>query len=184
MASRASSETAAPSGPARIPELPGLGTTWYARGPRYWLRRTVNILFLSALMAFFCYIALVLYSGAPRTYLPPGARRIWDIAQVVASCGTIVWGWVSQRRKLRRLLQDPPAPDAVRAVKRDESRRAVYWSRAGLIPLLLAAPVLPPIVAWCVGAMAALLAVRESPSEVGARRWLEGQKGRGGTSRG
>ncbi|WKE68808.1 MULTISPECIES: hypothetical protein [unclassified Streptomyces] len=184
MASRASSEAAASSVPARIPELPGLGTTWYARGPRYWLRRTVNALFLLVVLAFFCYIALVLYSGAPRTCLPHDARRAWDIAQIVASCATIVWGWVSQRRKLRRQLQDPPTPHAVRAVRRTESRRAVYWSRAGLIPLLLAAPVLPPIVAWCVGAMAALLAVRESPSEVGARRWLEAQKGRGGTSRG
>ncbi|OIK23810.1 hypothetical protein [Streptomyces malaysiense] len=173
MASRASSEATASSAPARIPALPGLGTTWYARGPRYWLRRTVNALFLLVVLAFFCYIALVLYSGAPRTYLPPGARRVWDIVQIVASCVTIGWGWVSQRRKLRRLLQDPPAPGAVRALRRAESRRAVYWSRAGLIPLLLAAPVLPPIVAWCVGAMTALVAVRESPSEVGARRWLE-----------
>ncbi|MFY4718863.1 hypothetical protein [Streptomyces sp. LaBMicrA B280] len=183
MASKASSEAAASPAPVRIPELPGLGTTWYARGPRYWLRRTVNTLFLFLVFAFLCYIALVLYSGAPRTYLPLRARRVWDIVQIVASCVTLVWGWVSQRRKLRRLLQDPPAPGAVRAVRQAESRRAVYWSRAGLIPLLLASPILPPIVAWCVGAMTALLAVRESPSEVGARRWLEEQKGRSGTSR-
>ncbi|MET9174376.1 hypothetical protein ABZ599_01860 [Streptomyces misionensis] len=173
MASRASSEAAASSAPVRIPSLPGLGTTWYARGPRYWLRRTANALLWLVVMAFFCSFALAMYSGVPRTYLPPRARHIWDIVQIAASCVTVVWGWVSQRRRLRRLFQDPPAPDEVRVGRRAESRRAVYWSRAGLIPLLIAAPVLPPIVAWCVGAVAALFAVRESPSEVGARRWVE-----------
>ncbi|SED89692.1 hypothetical protein SAMN04490357_6233 [Streptomyces misionensis] len=165
-----------------VPSLPGLGTTWYERGPRYWLRRTVNALFLLTVLALFGCLALKLYSGAPRTFMPPRVRRVWDAVQIVASCVTFVWGWVGQRRKLRRQLVDPPAPDAFRAAKRAEGSRAVYWSRAGLVPLLLATPILPPIVAWCVGWSAAVLTVREYPGEVGARRRLEARTGRSGTS--
>ena len=164
----------------QIPSLPGLGTTWYARGARYWLRRASGALLWLAVLAFLCYIALRMYSGAPRTYLPPSVRRVWDAVQILASCVTVVWGWVSQRRKLRRQLVDPPAPDALRAARRAETRRAVYWSRAGLIPLLLAAPILPPIVAWCVGWCTAAFTVREHPSEVGARRWIEAHNGQTG----
>ncbi|OIJ97564.1 hypothetical protein BIV25_15165 [Streptomyces sp. MUSC 14] len=156
-----------------IPSLPGLGTTWYRRGPRYWLRRTFSALLLLTALAFFCYIALRLYLGAPRSDMPPGMRRVWDVTQVIASCAAIVWGWVKARRDLRRQLLDPPLPDAFRAARRAGAPRARNWSRAGLIPLLLAAPVLPPLAAWCVGWFAASLTVRHYPSEVGARRWLE-----------
>lgn len=40
--------------PLGIPSLPRLGTTWYARGPRYWLRRVwsaFGLLVVAALMA-------------------------------------------------------------------------------------------------------------------------------------
>ncbi|MFI2203168.1 hypothetical protein ACH47Z_20750 [Streptomyces sp. NPDC020192] len=168
--------------PTDIPSLQGLGTTWYRRGPRYWLRRTFSALFLLTVLAFFCSIALRLYLGAPRSDLPPGPRRIWDMAQVIASCVTLALGWVKQRRDLRRQLLDPPTPDGFRAAKRREAGRARYWSRAGLVLLLLAAPVLPAFAAWCVGWFLASLTVREYPSEVGARRWLEVHNGQSGTS--
>lgn len=61
-----------------IPALPGLGTTWYERGTRYWLRRASGALLWFVVMAFFCYIALVLY-GSFRTSL----RR-----RPCAPCGT------------------------------------------------------------------------------------------------
>ncbi|MFB8182219.1 hypothetical protein ACFC8N_40700 [Streptomyces sp. NPDC055966] len=163
--------------PTDIPSLPGLGTTWYERGPRYWLRRTFSALFLLTVLAFFCYVALRLYLGAPRSDMPPGLRRVWDVTQVAGSCVTLVQGWVKQRRDLRRQLLDPPMPDTFRAAKQAESGRARNWSRAGLVPLLLAAPILPAIAAWCVGWFAATLTVRVHPSEVGARRWLEEHEG-------
>ena len=72
MASKASSKTLGAGTPARIPALPGLGTTWYERGTRYWLRRASGALLWFVVMAFFCYIALVLY-GSFRTSLPSTA---------------------------------------------------------------------------------------------------------------
>ncbi|MFI9804682.1 hypothetical protein ACIHEJ_10005 [Streptomyces sp. NPDC052301] len=168
--------------PVEIPSLQGLGTTWYRRGPRYWVRRSLSALFLLTVLAFFCYIALTLYLGVPRSDLPPGVRRVWDAVQTGASCVTLVQGWVRQRRDHRGRLLDPPAPDAFRAAKRAEAGRARYWSRAGLVPLLLAAPVLPALAAWCVGWFAAMLTVRAYPSEVGARRWLEAHNGQSSTS--
>ncbi|MEU5533909.1 hypothetical protein [Streptomyces sp. NPDC020362] len=171
------------STPAGIPSLPGLGTTWYERGARHWLRRAGGALFLLTVLAFFCCIALRLYPGVPRSDLPAGVRRGWDVTQVIVSCATLAWGWVKQRRDLRGQLLDPPAPDAFRAAKRAEATHAGYWSRAGLIPLLLAAPVLPAVAAWGVGWFAAALTVREYPGEVGSRRWIEEHNGQIRTSR-
>ncbi|MFF7750735.1 hypothetical protein ACFZCP_16060 [Streptomyces sp. NPDC007971] len=170
------------STPVRIPSLPGLGTTWYERGARYWLRRAASAVLLLTALAFFCWIALMLYLGVPRSDLPPGVRRDWDVTQVIASCATLALGWVGQRRNLRRQLLDPPAPDAFRAAKRAEAARAGYWSRAGVIPLLLASPVLPAVAAWGVGWLTATLTVRAYPSEVGARRWIEAHNGQIRTS--
>jgi hypothetical protein len=41
--------------------------------------------------------------------------------------------------------------------------------------VLIAAPVLPAALAFAVGWLGAAFRVREHPSEVGARRWLEGR---------
>jgi hypothetical protein len=56
--------------------------------------------------------------------------------------------------------------------KRRDTRRASGLAGAAILPLLLAAPVLPVIAAWGVGWFTAMLTVREYPSEVGARRWM------------
>ncbi|WP_367320480.1 hypothetical protein [Streptomyces sp. HUAS ZL42] len=173
MASRASSEAPAPGAPVRIPSLPGLGTTWYERGARYWLRRVLGAALWFAVLAFFCYIALVLY-GSFRDTLPPTARTVWDWAQALASCAAVVWGWRVQRRDHRAKLLDPPTPDQARRTKREETRRSVGLTLAGRALFLIAAPVLPAGAAWCVGWVVAAFTVRESASEVGARRALQG----------
>lgn len=95
--------------PSDIPNLPGLGTTWYERGARYWLRRASGALLWSVLLAFFCYIALVLYGGF-RTRLPPTVRTVWDWAQVALSFVALLWGWRVQRRDHHKKLLDPPSP--------------------------------------------------------------------------
>ncbi|MFJ9898577.1 hypothetical protein ACIQPR_35120 [Streptomyces sp. NPDC091280] len=171
MGSQASSDAASRT-PARIPALPGLGTTWYERGTRYWLRRVRTAVLLLLVMAFLCFAAISLYRGF-RTVLPPGVRTVWDWAQVIASCGAPVWGWVVQRRSHHRDLQDPPAPDEFRSRKRAEARRTTGLALVGRFAVVLAAPVLPALAAWAVGWCAAMLTVREYPSEVGARRWLQ-----------
>ncbi|MEW1831541.1 hypothetical protein [Streptomyces sp. NPDC088196] len=160
--------------PSDIPKLPGLGITWYERGTRYWLRRASGALLWCVLMAFFCYIALVLY-GSFRTSLPETVRTVWDWAQVVLSFVALVWGWRVQRRELHRKLLDPPSPDQARRAKRDETRHSTGPAVAGRALWLVAAPVAPAFAAGCVGWVAAAFAVREYPSEVGARRFLETQ---------
>jgi hypothetical protein len=159
--------------PARIPALPGLGTTWYERGARYWLRRASGAVLWFAVLAFACYIALVLYQSF-RGDLPSGVRMVWDWAQVAASCVALVWGWVVQRRGHRRDLLDPPTPSEARGRKRDQTRRSTGRALAGRILFLIAAPVLPALLAYAVGWVLAAFTVREYPSEVGARRVLEG----------
>ncbi|MGW1754434.1 hypothetical protein [Streptomyces mirabilis] len=173
MASRASSEAPASGTPARIPALPGLGTTWYERGARYWLRRASGAVLWFAVLAFACYIALVLYQSF-RGDLPSGVRTVWDWAQVAASCVALVWGWVVQRRGHRRDLLDPPTPSEARGRKRDRTRRSTGLALAGRILFLIAAPVLPALLAYAVGWVLAAFTVREYPSEVGARRVVEG----------
>lgn len=160
--------------------MQGLGTTWYARGPRYWLRRSLTAVLWLAVLAFCCYIALVLY-GSFRGALPSGVRTVWDWAQAAAAVVALVWGWLVQRRDHRRKLLDPPAPDEFRAAKRDEARRSTGLAVAGRVLWLVAAPVMPALAAGAVGWSLGMLTVREYPSEVGARRWLEEQKGRNRT---
>ncbi|MFH9964350.1 hypothetical protein ACH4PR_23660 [Streptomyces mirabilis] len=159
--------------PARIPSLPGLGTTWYERGVRYWLRRVSGAVLWFAVLAFACYIALALHRSF-RGHLPSGVRMVWDWAQVVVSCVALVWGWVVQRRGHRRDLLDPPTPSEARGRRRDRTRRSTGLALAGRILFLIAAPVLPTLLAYVVGWVLAAFTVREYPSEVGARRVLEG----------
>ncbi|MEU9478754.1 hypothetical protein [Streptomyces sp. NPDC048191] len=168
------------STPAGVPSLPGLGTTWYERGPRYWLRRALGAAVWLAVLAFCVYIALVLY-GSFRGVLPAAVRPVWDGAQVAASVVALVWGWLVQRRDHRGKLLDPPSPDEARAAARDARRRSTGLAVAGRALWLIAAPVLPALAAWAVGWSVAAFTVREYPGEVGARRRLEAQKGRNGT---
>ncbi|MFR9800547.1 hypothetical protein ACL02U_32315 [Streptomyces sp. MS06] len=176
MASRASSEVPASSAPVKLPELPGLGTSWWERGTRYRLRRIRIAVLMAAVMAFLCFVALSLYEGF-RTVLPPGVRGVWDWAQVIASCGALVWGWAVQRRRQREDLLDPPSPMESRSRKRAEKGRAARLAFAGRALLVLAAPVMPAFAAFCVGWSAAMVTVHEFPSEVGARRMWEARRG-------
>ena len=164
--------------PDVIPALPGLGTTWYERGARYWARRVWTAVLFFLVLAFICYIALRLYLGVPRSDLSPTVRTVWDWTQAAASGVAVVWGWMKQRRDHRRKLLAPPTPQQMWDAKRGDTRRAPGLARAAVLPLLIAAPVLPAIVAWGVGWFVAMLTVHEYPSEVGARLWLQG-----GTSR-
>jgi hypothetical protein len=170
MGSRASSDVPASRTPAKIPALPGLGTTWYERGTRYWLRRVRTAVLLLVVMAFFCFRARPL-SGLPRRVLPPTVRTVWDWAQVVASCGASSGaGWCSAGAITRTSWTRPPRRRP--AAKRDETRRSTGLAVAGA----LSAPrgTRPAgLAAWGVGWCAAMLTVREYPSEVGARRWLQ-----------
>jgi hypothetical protein len=164
--------------PDVIPPLPGLGTTWYERGARYWARRVWTAVLFFFVLAFVCYIALRLYLGVPRSDLSPTVRTVWDWTQAAASGVAVVWGWTKQRRDHRRKLLAPPTPQQMWDAKRGDTRRAPGLARAGVLPLLIAAPVLPAIAAWGVGWFVAMLTVHEYPSEVGARLWLQGRTSR------
>ncbi|WP_432030023.1 hypothetical protein [Streptomyces sp. 1222.5] len=172
MASRASSEAPAPGYSVPVPDLPRLGRTWYRRGAPYWLRRARTAVFAVLAMALFSLFALGLYEGV-RDLLPSTVRVVWDGVQVAASAVALVWGGVAQRRELREALLDPPDPDRVLRARRDHERRVPGRIALGRALVLLAAPVMPAFAAHVVGRLAVWLTVREYPSEVGARRWLE-----------
>jgi 4-amino-4-deoxy-L-arabinose transferase-like glycosyltransferase len=174
MASRASSDprTVAPGTPVPIPSLPKLGTTWYRRGALYWLSRARTTVFLLLVMAFVCFFSLSLYQGF-RSEMPATARTVCDGLQVAASGAALIWGWVTQRRSHRAALRHPPTPAETRAAKRDHDTRAPGRIAAGRGLVLLAAPVMPAFAAYITGWLTAWLTVREYPSEVGARRWME-----------
>ena len=99
---------------------------------------------------------------------------VWDVAQVVAACRGVVWGWVVQRRAHRRDLLDPPGPGRTRAARRASAGRSTGLAVLGRGLVVIAAPVMPAFAAFCVGWSVAALTVREYPSEVGARRALQG----------
>ncbi|MER6567129.1 hypothetical protein ABT288_13235 [Streptomyces sp. NPDC001093] len=100
-------------------------------------------------------------------------RYVWNLVLAAASCVTVVWGWLAQRRRHHEALLNPPTPDQSRQAKRDRARRNVGLTFAGRGLVLLAAPVLPALIAYTVGEFLAVLTVRESAAEVGARRWVE-----------
>ncbi|MHB9856815.1 hypothetical protein [Streptomyces sp. YIM S03343] len=174
MASRASSEAPAPGAPDKIPSLPGLGTTWYKRGAAYWIRRTLTAILWLALLALLYYtFALGIYQGF-RTVLPPTVRTVSDWAQVAASPVALVLGWLRQRRDHRKSLLDPPTPGEFRRRKREQAGRNVALTFASRGLVLIAAPIMPAFFGYIIGWFVAYLTVREYPSEVGARRSLQG----------
>jgi hypothetical protein len=99
-------------------------------------------------------------------------RTVWNWALAVASCAALAWGWTAQRRRHRQALLDPPTPDETRAAKRDRARRNVGLTFGSRGLVLLAAPILPALMAYAVGEFLVVLTVRESAAEVGARRWV------------
>ncbi|WP_405842959.1 hypothetical protein [Streptomyces sp. NBC_01518] len=164
--------------PSDIPKLPGLGRTWYKRGARYWLRRSSGALLWAVLVAFMGYVVFGLYLSF-RVHLPPIPRMVWDWTQGAASCVALVWGWVKQRRDIRKRLLNPPTPTEAWVEKRYATQRGQGLGRALVLPALLVLPVVPALFGWCVGAVAAVFTVREYPSEIGARRALEHSRGSG-----
>ncbi|MEU8691167.1 hypothetical protein [Streptomyces sp. NPDC048665] len=172
MASRASSDTGAARGQVGIPSLPRLGTAWYERGTRYWLCRAriaLGLLVASAIVVFF---SLSLYDGFTSEW-SPAARTTSYWVQAAGSCVAVVWGWLKQRRDHRAGLLAPPSPAESLAAMRAHKRRAPGLSVTGRGLVLILAPVMPMVAAWCVGWFLAYATVREYPSEAGARRWFE-----------
>ncbi|MFD9796077.1 hypothetical protein ACFWXK_34560 [Streptomyces sp. NPDC059070] len=147
-----------------------MGTTWYRRGPRYWLRRAGSGCASLLVAALVCAAAWALFGGLV-SGLPDGARRALYAVEGAAAVAGLGWGWVRGRRQIRERLADPPTPEQSWA-RRGQARRgaASGVSSRGLMVLML--PLLPAVMAWWLGTMCAATFVRELPSEVGARRAL------------
>lgn len=120
-----------------------VGTTWYRRGPRYWLRRVVVSGF-SLLVVFHD-----LVSG-----MPSGWRADCEVAYGAVCAAAGVWGWVRGRRQLAAALATP-ATTAEETWRRHDS-----------------AQLIAPLFAWLLGTLLAASLVRELPAEVRARRAL------------
>lgn len=164
MASRASSERMTPA------RLPVVGTTWYRRGPRYWLRRVGSGCASLLTAVFVCAVAWALFAGLV-SGLPDGWREVVYAVEGVAAVIGLGLGWARGRRQIRERLADPPTPEQSRARLRQARRGAASGvSSRGAMVLML--PLLPAVMAWWLGTMGAATFVRELPSEVGARRVL------------
>ncbi|MER6071994.1 hypothetical protein ABT187_24710 [Streptomyces sp. NPDC001817] len=125
-----------------------------------------------AVLAFAFWILLGIYMGF-LSGMSAAVCTVWNSVLAAASCVAVVWGWVAQRRRHREALLNPPTPEQTRQAKRDRARRNVGLTFAGRELVLPAAPVLPALVAYTIGEFLAVLTVRESAAEVGARRWLD-----------
>ncbi|MFJ6899587.1 hypothetical protein [Streptomyces hokutonensis] len=158
--------------PSDIPKIPGLGRTWYKRGVGYWVRRASGALLWFVLMGMMCGVVVELYQSF-RVHLPPLPRMLWDWTQIAAACVALVWAWVKQHRAIREKMLDPPTPKQAWIEKRYGTQRGQNLGGALFLPALLVLPVVPALFAWCVGTVIGVFAVREYPSEVGARRALE-----------
>ncbi|MFF1481806.1 hypothetical protein ACFVYD_30380 [Streptomyces sp. NPDC058301] len=152
-------------------KLPVVGTTWYRRGPRYWLRRA-GVGFVGLLTAVLvCAAACALFDGLV-SGLPDGWRKAGYVVEGAAGVAGLAWGWVRGRRQIRERLANPPTPEQSWARQREARRGAASGvSSRGLMLLML--PLLPAVMAWWLGAMCAATFVWELPSEVGARRALQ-----------
>lgn len=174
MASRASSEARGARAGAGVPALPGLGTGWYRRGARYWLRRSVTGVLWLVLFAALYAAMLAMYMGF-FDETSGTVRTVVNVVLVVTSCAGLVWGWVAQRRRHRAALLDPPTPDQAWAARRRRGRRNVGSAFGGRGAVILAVPILPAVMAYAIGELLGVLTVRESAAEAGARRWMERQ---------
>ncbi|CCB76155.1 membrane protein of unknown function [Streptantibioticus cattleyicolor NRRL 8057 = DSM 46488] len=150
-----------------VPRLPVVGTTWYRRGVRYWLRRASIALFILLFTAFFCFIAFSLYQGF-RSALPPWLRPYWDWAEIAATCVTLPWGWIAARRQYRKEIADPPTPEDAWRIKRERARRGRSLAVTGRALLIIAAPVMPAFAGFFVAQMICAVTVPRYPSELGA----------------
>lgn len=93
-----------------IARLPGLGTSWYERGPLYWLRRTGNLLLLCIAVATYAGIITGVMLAAGR----PGSPAFLTVlmAEIVFSLVTAVFSF----RHLWRIGVSRPARPASRAL--------------------------------------------------------------------
>lgn len=157
-----------------IPALPGLGTSWYERGARYWLRRVATAVLWLVVLAMVYWLSLALYTGFV-SGMPPTLRTAANWVQGAGTVVAAVWGWARQRRDHHRQLLAPPTPREAWEARRGSSGRGPGRVALGRGLVLVLAPVMPVVAAWIVGWSAAMLTVRTYPNEVGARRWLAKQ---------
>ncbi|MFI6473730.1 hypothetical protein ACIBL5_26105 [Streptomyces sp. NPDC050516] len=165
MASRVSSESAGPA------KLPIVGTTWYRRGPSYWLRRTAFTVPLLIVMGLMFGVTLDVFLKAVGG-LSDGWRHISYALQAVASTGAAGWGWAYYRRKAREARARAASPAETWRRHDSAQRRAPGLASAGRLPALLLMPFMAPVFAWILGMLIAMACLRELPSEAGARKAL------------
>lgn len=164
MASRASSDL-------KVPQLPGLGTSWYARGGRYWTRRAVSLLVFALVLAGVDALAVDLWRGLSGAF-PASARPAADAAMSVLAAVGAVWGWLAARRTMRRQRAESVGPAEARRRKAAGLARSTGLALAGRIAVIILGPVLAPFAAFATAWLLSTLTVREYPSELGARREL------------
>ena len=145
-----------------------LGTSWVDRGPRYWARRV-----------FLGLAGLLLYGGVCVLYgalswafvlrpLPGPWRAACTAVQALAALGALGLGFARQWR-VRAVPVDRDGLRRIRLRGRERAERgqALSWLFA-LVP-----PVSLVLCAYGLGQLAAVLPLRRTPAELGARQDYE-----------
>ncbi|WP_189970687.1 hypothetical protein [Streptomyces violascens] len=148
-----------------------MGTTWYRRGPSYWLRRTSFVVFLLIVTGLMFGVTLNMFLSTVGG-LSDGWRHISYTLQAVASTGAAGWGWAYYRRKAREAKARAASPAETWRSHDSAQRRAPGLASAGRLPALLLLPFMAPVFAWVLGMLLAMASLRELPSEAGARKAL------------
>lgn len=167
-------DTVGPAGPVAAAggvepyPLPVLGTTWLDRGPRYWARRAL----LAAGGLLFYGGVCVLYGALCWAFLLhplPGPWR-WACTAVLglATLGGLGSGYARQWR--RRAV--PVGRDEVRRI-RLRGQQGAAWGDALSWLFVVVPPVSLVICARGLGQLAAVLPLRRTPAELGAREDYE-----------
>ncbi|KIF67675.1 hypothetical protein HY68_01950 [Streptomyces sp. AcH 505] len=99
-----------------------VGTTWYRRGPRYWLRRVVVSGF-SLLVMTLVFVALLVAFHDLVSGMPSGWRTGCEVAYGAVCAAAGVWGWVRGRRQLAAALAAPATTAEETWHRRCSSRR-------------------------------------------------------------
>ncbi|MFD7337738.1 hypothetical protein ACFV98_17260 [Streptomyces violascens] len=148
-----------------------MGTTWYRRGPSYWLRRTAFVVFLLIVTGLMFGVTLNMFLSTVGG-LSDGWRHIGYTLQAVASTGAAGWGWAYYRRRAREAEARAASPAETWRRHDGAQRRAPGLASAGRLPALLLLPFMAPVFAWVLGMLLAMASLRELPSEAGARKAL------------
>jgi hypothetical protein len=125
------SDEKAPAARPFVEPLPVVGTTWYERGPAYWIRRALASVVLLAVLALYGGVVALVRSGIGSA----GASVVF--LTITAVCTVASAGWYLRRQRLERTSRREAREKGRREVRR--YRTVVVCIQAAALLLAAAA---------------------------------------------